>query len=268
MNVFDAIILGIVQGITEWLPISSTLHLVITRKLFGMEFNYTFDIVVMLGTTMALLLFYRKELVDLINHIIKRDSDLERNFVICILIAVLTTGVVGILIREYALTFFEYQKNLAIFAFMNSVFLAMAHFMILKRPSKMQNNIKEEYRINYKQAVFIGLAQVLSLFPGISRAGITFSAGILIGLDKYNALLFSLFLGIPTMFSASVVEGFILSKNELSILPIETVIVGLITSFVFGFLSLKFLIYFVRRSDISIFVVYSFLIALLINFII
>lgn len=225
--IFQAIFLGIVQGLTEFLPISSSAHLVFFQELFPVlkENALQFDLILHLGTLLALLVFFFPKFKSLF---LVCDRTQKKYFGKVVLAVAITAGLIYPF-RNFIENIFKMPKLAGLMLIITALFLFFA--------SKKKNNLKEE--VGYKEALIIGASQALSVFPGISRSGITISTGILSGLKPKSAFDFSFLMAIPLILGASLVElsGFsFISKNLF--LP---AFFGFICSFTFGLIALKWL---------------------------
>lgn len=250
--IFQAIFLGIIQGLTEFLPISSSAHLVFFQNFFPFlkENALQFDLVLHLGTLLALLVFF---FPDFKFPFFLYDRRKKKDFLKLIL-AVALTVIIIFPFKDIIEKIFQMPKLAGLMLFVTAGFLFFA--------SKKRNNQKEE--ISYKDSFIIGAFQALSAFPGISRSGITISSGILSGLKSKTAFNFSFLMAIPLILGASLIElsNFNLISRNL-FLP---AIIGFVFSFVFGLIALKWLrkIISLENSKLIYFSLYCFLFGLLI----
>ncbi len=255
-DLLKAILLGIVEGLTEFIPVSSTAHLIITSYLidFSSIKNGTFEVVIQLGAILAICTVYRQKICALIFNL---KNKTQRNIIINLLLAFLPAAVIGLifhkLIKEYLFT------NLVIA--LTLIFGGILMIIIDKKERIPSFNELEA--IKPKTAFYIGLFQCLAMIPGFSRSGATIIGGLLLGLSRKTAAEFSFFLAIPTIASASFYD-FVKNYSALSFDGIGLILVGLLTSYLSAILVIKWFISFVSRNNFVPFGIYRILIGLLI----
>lgn len=242
MNFVQAIILSAVEGVTEFLPISSTGHLILTSHLLGItqtEFVKSFEIVIQLGAILAVVYLYFKT-------IIKRFDYWKS-----ILIAFIPTGIVGFIF--YKLVKYYLLGNINVVTF--SLFIGGVLMLVLERYFARVKQTKNIEGLTVKKSVIIGLCQSVSVIPGVSRAMATIYGGMGTGLTREAATEFSFLLAIPTMLGATVLD---IIKTEFSFAPDEYGImtVGFIGAFFSAMLTVRALINFVKKHDFRIFAYY------------
>ena len=262
--ILKTVILGIVEGITEWLPISSTGHLILVDEFINLNvsgaFKEMFDVVIQLGAIMAVVVLYFHKLNPLSpkkNRAQKHDTMVLWYKVI---IAVLPAAVIGILFDDAIHDrFFNPIVVSATLIIYGILFIVIENHNERSRRREM-NSLKG---LTYRMAFIIGVFQVLSLIPGTSRSGATIVGGILIGCSRTVAAEFSFFLGIPVMFGASLLKivkfGFAFTGTELLVLA-----VGMIVSFLVSIVAIKFLMGYVKRHDFKAFGVYRIILGVLV----
>ncbi len=253
MDVVTAIILGVVQGITEWLPVSSSAHLVILQHLMGYQNSTLFDIMVHAGTLLAVSIYFWKELVMLIKNFIltfpellregKRafSKDEERRLTWYIVVATIPIVVVGLALQDCINEIFN---SLVLVG----VALMVTGFWLF---STIKTDGHEDVKL--KSAVAMGLAQAVAIVPGISRSGSTISTGLLLGVDKSKAARFSFLMSIPAIGGAFVLELLTAPVHEM-FTPVN--ILGFAVSFVVGLATIHFLLGVIRRGKFYIFAFY------------
>ncbi len=243
MNFLDVLALSIIEGLTEFLPISSTGHLVLASKLLGItETNFlkTFEIVIQLGAIMAVVVLYMKKFLSSINLVKK------------IIVAFIPTAVVGFIFYPVIKNFLLGSSAVTLNAlFWGGVALIGVEWF-LKRRKKEAQNFGE---ITYRRAFLIGTFQSFSVIPGVSRAAATIIGGLVTGLDRPTATEFSFLLAVPTMLAASALDIY-KSREFISQTGSLTLFVGTVLSFIFAMLSIKFLINFVKKHDFTWFGIY------------
>lgn len=248
MNLIHVIILSIIEGFTEFLPISSTGHLILATKVFGVQatdFQKTFEIVIQLGAILAVVAIYiRRLLTDL--NLIKR-----------LLVAFIPTAVVG---------FFAYPLIKGVLLG-SSVVTLVALFaggvvLILIEMFFKQQNKNIPAGVSYKQALIIGSFQSISIVPGVSRAAATIVGGLTVGLSRSEATEFSFLLAVPTMVAATALDLF-KSRNLFSSADFVQLGLGTLFSFFFALIAVRFLINFVKKHNFTVFGIYRIILALL-----
>ena len=243
---FQALILGIVQGIAEFLPISSTAHLILFPKFFGWaEHPLVFDTTLHLGRALALITYLWKDLVE----ILVRNRKLGYQ----ILAGSIPAGILGVLVGDYVEGIFRGVGFVALFLLIGSLLMYLAELYQRKIVSTS---------LTFKNAFLIGLFQAFALLPGISRSGATISGGLLLGHDKQFSARISFLLSIPIVIVAGLYKG-ISSFSDLSSIALPTVLIGLLSSFGAGVLSINFLLKYINKMGLKAFVVYRVVLALI-----
>ncbi|MDP3881412.1 MAG: undecaprenyl-diphosphate phosphatase [Nanoarchaeota archaeon] len=194
-EIISALILAIVQGITEWLPISSSGHLVIFEKLLDYQGGLTFEVALHFGTLMAVFVYFGKDIVDIIRDVIRFEFDTENGRTgLLLLIATIPAGIVGFIFMDLFEGVFNNLYITAIgFGITGLLLLISSHDI---KPRKEN--------LSYKDSLLIGIAQIFSILPGISRSGTTMASGMLLGLSPKAAARFSFLLSIPVIFGANI----------------------------------------------------------------
>lgn len=248
IEIFKVILLGIVEGITEWLPISSTGHLILVNEFLNLKldekFMSMFHVVIQLGAIMAVVVLYFKKLWPFSTkekYFCKKDT---WNLWFKIFVAILPAMVIGIPFED---KIEEKFHNSFVIAAMLIVY-GILFIVIEKRKLGEKAKVSNLSEITYQMAFFIGAFQVLSLIPGTSRSGATIVGAMLIGATRFIATEFTFFLAIPVMFGASFIKlmkfGFDFNSAE-----IITLIVGMATAFVVSIIVIKFLLSFIKRNN-------------------
>lgn len=248
MNLIQTIILSVVEGITEFLPISSTGHLILTSYLLGIpqtEFVKSFEIIIQLGAILAVVVIYFKKLVLSLNF------DLYKN----ILFAFLPSVVFGLFFYDYIKDYLIGNSLIVVV----SLLIGGVLMLLFEKFWKFNNH----RQLNSKHYLTIGLFQVLSMIPGVSRAFATIFGGMTVGMNRKEATEFSFFLAIPTMLGASVLD---LYKTDLSVWTnsnLITLLIGFFVSFVTAYIVVKWLIKFVQTHDFKVFGWYRIAVAII-----
>jgi len=245
MSIFHALILGIVQGLTEVFPISSSAHLVLVPWIFKWRYQgLSFDVALHVGTAIGFIVYFFRDWVEMIGSVFAKEKTYKSNIFWFIVFATIPGALAGLILEKKADTVF--RSPLLIIAMLSifAVILWMAdHF------GKKQKSMEE---MDLKTAVTIGLAQAIAIIPGVSRSGITMTAGLLKGLSREAAAKFSFLLATPIIIAAGALK---LSKLHAADLN-AAFWVGVIASAVSGFIGIKFLLDLVKRSSLNIFVWY------------
>lgn len=256
MNLLQAALLGILQGLTEFIPVSSSGHLVLAQHFMGLQHSSAFDALVNLGTFLALIVYFRKRLIVLATRIIKqRDLALARN----ILISAIPVGLLGLLFSN----FFEsavIQSPLAVVVMLVLVGVVMIVLEHLPRLSEQKN----ADQLSPKRAVVIGIAQAVSLVPGTSRAASTMIAGRLMGLSYQQAAEYSFLLSIPVM--AAVLLKSMFDGDGIAFITANfgAWVVSNAAAFICGIIAVSFMLRFLQKGTFKIFGYYRIALALVI----
>ena len=254
MTIFHALILGIVEGVTEFLPISSTGHLILAGKLLGLpeaNFEKSFDIIIQLGAIISVVVLYWR--------VFLRDREALKK--ICV--AFLPTAVIGLALYKFIKEMLGSPWIVVWALFIGGIILIVFEWWYKKKPqTALIGNISE---ISYKNAFFIGLFQSIAVIPGVSRSGATIVGGLSLGIKRETIVEFSFLLAVPTMCAAT---GLDLLKNlhAFSSDQFGLLSVGFITSFVVALTCIKLFLGFVRKYDFTAFGVYRIVVAILATF--
>ena len=260
MELLKAVLFGIVEGVTEWLPISSTGHLILLNEFITLnvsdEFRSMFDVVIQLGAILAVIvLFFHK-----LNPFSPRKTEGEKKQTwqmwFKVIAAIIPSGIVGVLFDDWMEAHFHNATVVSIALIVYGV----AFILVERRNARRVGGktVEDVYAIDYKTALLIGCFQCLSLIPGTSRSGSTILGAILIGVGRSAGAEFSFFMAIPTMLGASAIKGlkFLLSGVTATGTEIGVLIVGCVVSFVVSLLVIRGLMEYVRRHSFSAFGVY------------
>ena len=259
IEILKAVLFGIVEGITEWLPISSTGHLILLDEFIWLkasdEFKSMFDVVIQLGAILAVIVLYFHKL----NPFSPSKSRLEKkktwDLWFKVVVSITPSGVVGVLFDDWMDAYLHTGLVVSIALIVYGIAFILVERKNQGRHLKQIDNV---HAINYKTALFIGAFQCLSLIPGTSRSGSTILGGIMLGVGRAAAAEFSFFMAIPTMLGASAIKmlKFILSGVRITGLEVAILIVGCVVSFVVSLLVIKGLMEYVRKHSFSAFGVY------------
>lgn len=263
IEVIKSIVLGIVQGITEWLPISSTGHMILVDELIVMnataEFKEMFFVVIQLASIIAVILLYFNELNPISPSKSKAEQQETWNIWWKVIVGVIPAGVMGLLFEDLINKYFYNWLTVAIMLIVYGV-----AFIIIEKHNKNRHfPINSWAELSYKTAFIIGCFQVLALIPGTSRSGATIVGALLIGTARPIAAKFSFFLSIPVMLGASFLKlldfGFSFTSAELVIL-----LAGSIVSFLVSVVAIKFLMEYIRKNDFTAFGWYRIIVGIIV----
>ena len=247
-EIIKAAVLGIVEGVTEFLPVSSTGHLILAGDVLGFtgDTAKTFEVFIQLGAILAVLWFYREKMSSTIKGI---GTEKTNRFLLNLVIAFLPAAFFGLLTHSYIKRYLFSPVTVAIALIAGGIAI-----FVIERVVK-QSRVLDVDDISFKHALGIGLAQTLSLFPGVSRAGATIMGGMCIGLERKVATEFSFFLAIPTMFAAT---SYDLLKNigHLSAADIPVFAIGFFVSFFSALIVIKAFLGFVKGHTFDSFAIY------------
>ena len=262
----DIIILGIIQGIAEFLPISSSAHLIIFREIFGFGSNIgsnielAFDLALHFGTLLAIVIFFFKELWKLlIDGLTKGNKTKDGKLFLFLILATIPAGIVGVLFEDVFDSFFRKQLWLIALAL---IIMGIIIYLVDKK-SKADKSMKD---LKWYQALIIGCAQVFALIPGFSRSGTTITASRALGLDREDSAKFSFYLSIPVVAGATLFS--LIKDNTITIISENLMIfgIGILISFIVGLLCISFLLKYIKKNDFKIFMIYRIVLGLLVLF--
>ena len=257
LDIIKAAFLGIIEGLTEFIPVSSTAHLLIASYLidFNSVKNNLFEIVIQLGAIMAIVVIYHQRIFDLLKNFRKKS---QQHFILNIILAFLPAAIIGGIFHSLIKKLFFTNHVIAIALIIGGIII-----VIIDHGKKEDLQNSEIENIKPLNAFFIGLFQCLAMIPGVSRSGATIIGGILLGLNRKTATEFSFFLAIPTIAAASLYD---LAKNysTLTLDNVELIIVGLLTSFISAILVIKWFINFVSKNSFVGFGIYRIILGVVI----
>ena len=251
-EILKAIFLGIVEGITEWLPISSTGHMILVDEFIELnasaEFKEMFFVVIQLGAILAVVLLYFNKLNPFAPSKSKQEKLDTMSIWYKVVVGVLPAAVIGLLFDDWLDEHFYNYQTVAITLILYGVL-----FIVIENSNKgKETKINEFTDLSYKTAFLIGMFQVLSLIPGTSRSGATILGAIILGSSRYIAAEYSFFMSIPIMFGASALKlvkfGFVFTDTEIIIL-----LSGMIVAFLVSVVAIKFLMGYIKKNDFKAF---------------
>ena len=253
MNEIQALILGLVQGLTEYLPVSSSGHLTIGQELFGVttdeKAQLAFDIVVHVATVMSTLVILWKEVAWLFKGFFKFKDNDEMRYIINILVSMIPVGIVGVFFKDYVEDIFG--SGLLIVGCMLLVTALLLTFSYYAKPRQKEN-------ISIKDAFIIGIAQACAVMPGLSRSGSTIATGLLLGNKKELLAKFSFLMVIPPILGEALLDGVKVIKGENVFGSISTtaLAIGFVAAFLSGCFACKWMIDIVKRGKLIYFAIY------------
>jgi undecaprenyl-diphosphatase len=244
----EVIILSIVQGVTEFLPISSSAHLILVSKYFNFSSaNLSLDVSLHLGSLLAIMFYFRKEVLGFLNN---------KQLFFKIILSSIPVIFFGFLLIRYNLI--DYLRNYKVIGWSTIIFGFLLYF---SDRMEIKNSINHDFK--YSKALYIGLFQILSLIPGVSRSGITISAARFFNFSRIDSAKISFLLSIPTLGAVSLfnIQKLIIEKSfSVSLLNL----LGVFLSFVFSYITIKFLIKFLQKFSLTSFVVYRIILGMII----
>lgn len=242
MSIIEAIIIGIVQGLTEFLPISSSGHLVILQKLLKIDLpGNLVEVSTHLGTLLSIILIYNNDIYDLITSF---KSSKTKDYILLVVIATIPSVVFVLIAKSFILTIFESSRSVSFALIFTGIILFISHYG--------NYTIK---KLNISKGMIIGIFQALAILPGISRSGMTISIALLLGIKNVEAAKFSFMLAIPAIFGAAILTLVETNLNEIDDL-IFPLIVAAFVAFLSGYYALKFLIKILNNGKFYYFSIY------------
>ena len=238
------ILIGFVQGITEFLPVSSSGHVVLFGSLFELDNLLLISIVAHIGTLFAVIYCYRKDLLELVKHP-KNPTNLK------LIIATIPTVVMVLLFKHFLED--NFSTSTLVWGFLLSAIL------LLVADLKKESN----KTVNKMNALYMGISQGLALLPGISRSGTTLTCGLILGVNKKEALDFSFLMSIPIIFASAIYESFKIISSQITVNWLGIFVV-MISSFVFGILSIKIMLRVVKKNKLYYFSIYLIVLSLVV----
>ena len=259
IELLKAVLFGIVEGVTEWLPISSTGHLILLNEFVYLkvseEFQSMFDVVIQLGAILAVIVLFFHKLNPFALSKSTKEKKKTWNLWFKVIAAIIPSGVVGVLLDDWM----EAHLHNGIVVSIALIVYGIAFILVERKNAGKHLRMEDDvHAISYKTALMIGLFQCLSLVPGTSRSGSTILGAIMLGVGRSAGAEFSFFMAIPTMLGASAIKGlkFVLSGVGITGQEIGILVVGCVVSFIVSLLVIKALMDYVRRHSFSAFGVY------------
>ena len=262
MTILQATILGIVQGLTELLPISSSAHLNLIPTIFNWNVPESFDVALHFGTLLAIGIFFFKDWIELIiggfKKVFKKEDSTQGRMFWYIVAATIPGGIIGFILDKYAEDFLTKPLIIAIALIVMGIILYLV--------DKNAKSETEYENMTFKQTFLIGLSQALAFIPGVSRSGITMTTGRLMGVKRESTAKYSFMLSAPIVLAATVFKlgDFIEYFTIASTTGIIAFILGVLVSFVVGIIVIKFLLNYLKKGSFKIFAIYRVIIGLLV----
>ena len=248
LSSIEILILSAIQGVFEFLPVSSAAHLVLVSKYYAFSNqNLLIDICLHLGSLLAIVVYFRNDLINFVKN---------KDFLIKIIIGTIPIIPVGYILYKTGLI--NYLRNLEVIGWMSLIF---GIFLFISDKMEVTKKIDKDF--SNKSAVIIGLFQVLALIPGVSRSGITITSGRFLGFNRFDSAKISFFLSIPTLFAASILGIYDIyneGSSELNFLAI----ISVIFSFIFSYFTITLFLQFIRTSSLNIFIIYRLILSIFI----
>lgn len=264
-NIWKAIILGIIEGITEWLPISSTGHLILVNEFIKMDISHDFmemfNVVIQLGAIMAVVVLFFNKLNPFATQ--KNEGEKKETWILWskVIVACAPAGVLGLLLDDWLEAKFYNFFSVSIIL----IIYGIAFILIEKRNKGIQPKCTSLNDFTYRAALVVGVFQVLALIPGTSRSGATILGAIILGASRFVATEFSFFLGIPVMFGASFLKiiKFLMKGNSFGLQEMTIILIGSLVAFFVSIVVIKFLLNYIKRNDFTTFGWYRIILGIL-----
>ena len=251
MTWFEALILGLVQGLTEYLPVSSSGHLTIGSQLFGISGadNLTFTVTVHVATVLSTIVILWSEIDWLLRGLFKCELNAETKYVLNIIISMIPVGIVGVFFKDHVEAIFG--SGLMVVGFCLLITASLLTFTYFAKP-------RQKETISWKDALIIGIAQAVAVLPGVSRSGSTIATGILLGNKKESLAQFSFLMVIPPILGEALLDmvGVIKGDNVFGDIDILPLMVGFFAAFISGCLACKWMINIVKKGKLVSFGIY------------
>lgn len=266
VEILKTLLLGIVEGITEWLPISSTGHLILVNQIVQLnvseQFMDMFNVVIQLGAILAVVVLYFNKLNPFAPSKTEKQKVHTWQLWFRVVVACLPAAIIGIPLDDWME---EHLHNSMVVAAMLIIYGIL--FLVVENMNKTRRpTITSFSQMSYKHALIVGGWQVLSLIPGTSRSGATIVGALLMGTSRYIAAEFTFFLAIPVMFGASALKivKFMIEGVGITGLEVAILIVGCLTAFIVSILAIKFLMGYIKKNDFKVFGVYRIILGIVV----
>ena len=266
VEILKTILLGIVEGITEWLPISSTGHLILVNQIVQLnasqEFMDMFNVVIQLGAILAVVVLYFNKLNPFAPSKTEKQKVHTWQLWFRVVVACVPAAIIGIPLDDWM----EEHLHNSIVVAATLIIYGILFIVVENMNKKRTPQITSFSQMSYKHALIIGGWQVLSLIPGTSRSGATIVGALLMGTSRHIAAEFTFFLAIPGMFGASLIKvlKFIITGVGITGLEIAILIIGCLTAFIVSILAIKFLMGYIKKNDFKVFGVYRIILGIIV----
>jgi len=255
MEWFEALVLGLIQGLTEFLPVSSSAHLEIGKVLFGIkgEENIYFSILVHGATVLSTIIVFHKEILKLLSGLFKFKYNEETQYVFKLVVSMIPVLIVGLLFKDYVKSFFDGENLVIVGIFLLVTALLLAFSFFYKRENKRE--------ISYLDALIIGIAQAIAVFPGLSRSGSTIATGLIIGNKKTEIAKFSFLMVLVPILGENLLD-IVGGDFAQTTIPTSSLLIGFVAAFVSGLFACKIMIKIVSKGKLIWFAVYCLIVGL------
>ena len=261
MTELQALVLGLVQGLTEFLPVSSSGHLAVVKELYGVDVdNLSFEVVVHAATVLSTIVAFRKEIFDLLKGFFKFQNNPQTQYLLKIGVSMIPILVVGVFFKDAVTGIFGAGLTVVgIMLLVTAVLLVLGEYL-----SKRQAVRSATKELGYKEAFIIGLAQSVAVLPGLSRSGTTIATGLMLGVDKKSVAQFSFLMVLVPILGEAFLE---LVSGELSMaasgISTTAVLIGFVSAFVSGYIACRWMIRIVQKAKLRYFSIYCICVAVL-----
>jgi undecaprenyl-diphosphatase len=265
LSIFDAIILGILQGLTEFLPVSSSGHLILVEELLHISHDHgiAFEVFLHFGTLLSVVLMFWKEIKSIvfsfiggllkpssIKHLFKNDDYFR--LAVFIIIGCIPAGLVGVLFEHQIEILFNDPKFVSVMLLITGLILFLTKFA----------NPKDDSKVGLPSTIVIGIAQAIAIIPGISRSGMTISSALFSGVSRQNSAKFSFLLALPVIFGATILKTQELFRSPITSTQLIPLVVGTIIAAVFGYIAIRLVLGLLQKRRFSWFAYYCFLVGI------
>ena len=255
MGILESIILGIIQGLTEFLPVSSSGHLELGKQLLGEnlgEDSLLFTLVVHFATALSTIVVFHKDIGKMTREIFTFRWNDSTNFLLFVIISMIPAGFIGFMYENQIETFFKESSSDIIYMIVGAMLIVTGALLFATEKINPKKGI-----INFKKSFFIGIAQAIAILPGISRSGATISTSLFLGVNRKKAAQFSFLMVLPVIIGSMLKKGLDIKEEGLSEnLDIAALTAGFLSAFIVGVFACKWMIRLVRRAKLSYFALY------------
>jgi len=270
MDIIQAIIMGMVQGLTEFLPVSSSAHLVIAPELLGTQSSLAFDTLLHVGTLLAVIGYFWKDITSMIKSFVSSLLDIPRGkfkegvaddpykrLAWLVVVGTIPAGLMGVLLKSEFEDLFNSVTIVGFFLLVTGVILWGSEWIAKRNIDKKGKDVKE---VSFTNSLVIGVFQGLAIAPGISRSGSTIAAGLFSGLERKLAARYSFLLSIPAILGAALIQA----KDIVSFdANTEVLIAGFLSATIFSYLAVKFMMGYIQKHSLNIFAIYCWIVGAL-----